>query len=314
MKILVTGSSGFIGTNLVQYLLEYGNEVVGIDIKMPKKNYEHDDNFDFIHCDIQDAEKLKSINDHFSNNFDIVFNLACPASPPKYQANPLNTIHTNLAVENICYIFSNSQIIHASTSEVYGDPQVSVQCENYLGNVNNLGPRACYDEGKRMAETILYEFWNERRLKYPPVIARIFNTYGPWMDSDDGRVVSNFINQALNNKNITIYGTGQQTRSFCYIDDLIDAFDLIMQKPFNDLVVMNLGNHETYSMKELAEKILENIDSDSEIVYEDLPIDDPKQRIPNTSRAERLLDWSPSVSLNTGLKETIEYFVMLDRE
>lgn len=312
MRILVTGSSGFIGTNLVNYLLAHGHKVIGVDIKLPKKNIKYN-NFSFYHCDIQDFEKLLSIRNLFSDEFDVVFNLACPASPPKYQANPLNTIYTNLAIDNICTVFHKSQIIHASTSEVYGDPQVSVQCENYLGNVNNLGPRACYDEGKRMAETILYEFWNERKLKYPPVITRIFNTYGPWMDSDDGRVVSNFINQALNNKDITIYGTGQQTRSFCYIEDLIDAFSLIMQKPFNDLVVMNLGNHETYSMKELAEKVLKNIDSDSKIVYEELPVDDPKQRIPNTSRAEKLLNWHPFTTLDVGLGHTIEYFVMLDR-
>lgn len=308
-NVVVTGSSGFIGTNLVHALIESGENVIGIDnLSSGSNNTEDSENFKFIECDIHDFTKLKVATELYTDNVDFVFNLACPASPPKYQAQPLDTIHTNLAVENLCKLFPNAQIIHASTSEVYGDPEIQIQDESYLGNVNTLGPRACYDEGKRLAETILYEYWAQEKLVHPPVITRIFNTYGEYMNPDDGRVISNFINQALNNQDITIYGYGQQTRSFCYIVDMIDALMRIMNTKFDEITVMNLGNPETYNMNELAEKVLGHIDSESDICYTDLPENDPKRRIPDITRANEILGWFPIINLDEGLKNTINYF------
>jgi len=306
MKILVTGGAGFIGSHLCKFLLEEnGDEVICLDnfFTGKKKNIENlikNPNFKVISHDI--INPLKPIG-----NVNQVYNLACPASPIHYQFDPIETIKTNtLGVINILeFVKSNgASVLQASTSEVYGDPLEHPQKETYKGNVNTIGPRACYDEGKRVAETLFMDY--HRKFKLPIRIARIFNTYGPNMDGDDGRVISNFIMQSLENKPITIYGNGDQTRSFCYVDNLIKGLYKVMNS--NHMLPINLGNPKEYTILELAKKIIKLTGSKSEIIYKDLPEDDPIRRKPDISLAKDLLDWNPMINLEEGLKKTIEYF------
>ena len=306
-KIVISGAAGFIGTNLCLKLLEndnnfifgYDNLNTGTLNNIKKlKNFK---NFKFDNIDIS-KQKI-----NLDLPVDYIINLACPASPIHYQADPVSTLMTNVAgTHNLLQLSSelNSTFIQASTSEIYGDPEESPQSESYFGNVNSFGPRSCYDEGKRAAESLCYDFINE--YKCDVRIMRIFNTYGEYMRFDDGRVVSNFINQALNGDNITIYGDGKQTRSFCYIEDLINGIIKLMNKKLN--IPVNLGNPIEFNMLELANVILRLTGSKSKICFKDLPTDDPKQRKPNISLAKKILNWEPKINLEEGLKNTISYF------
>ena len=302
MKILVTGAAGFLAAHLVPKLLKSGHQVIGIDDLSTgtRNNLPDHRHFIFHHKDIRNCKIPK---------VDVIYNLASPASPVHYQVNPIKTFETNVlgvmailksAAEN------DSIVIQASTSEVYGDPLVNPQSENYWGNVNTIGPRSCYDESKRASETICFDYI--RQYNVDVRIARIFNTYGPNMAINDGRVVSNFIVQAKMNQPLTIYGNGRQTRSLCYVTDLIQAlFELMMNRTKLDIPI-NLGNPQEISMNDLANKIIHMSNSSSKIVYMDLPIDDPKQRQPDISRARKLLNWEPKITLEEGLLETIRYF------
>ena len=304
MKILVTGAAGFLGSTLSEKLLNDGYKVVAVDnmVTGNKKNIQKllkYDNFKFINHDII---KYKNFN------VDAIFNLACPASPPLYQKNPIHTIKTNvIGASNLLELASKKKIriLQASTSEIYGDPKVSPQTEEYWGNVNPIGIRSCYDEGKRTAETLFMDFHRQNNLDIR--IARIFNTYGPNMLVNDGRVVSNFITQALTNENITIYGDGNQIRSFCYVDDLISGLLSLFfkEKVYNPI---NLGNPEPITMNNLALEIIELTNSKSKVVYMPLPSDDPVNRIPDISTAKKLLQWQPIVNRKTGLMKTVSYF------
>ena len=304
MKYLVTGGAGFIGSNLCRRLLGDGNSVACLDDLSTGKyrNIEDlikDSNFEFFNHDLTKP--------FFPDKIDAIFNLACPASPVHYQYNPIRTLKMGtLAMYNVLGMAARLDIpiLQASTSEIYGDPSVHPQTETYLGNVNPIGPRACYDEGKRVAEAlcIAYENYNNVDIR----IARIFNTYGPYMDPNDGRVVSNFINQALTNKPITVYGDGSQTRSFCYVSDLVDGLIRLMNSNYNRPV--NLGNPDEYDMLQFAKLIKEKTSSTSEILFYDLPIDDPKQRCPDISLAQEVLDWAPLITLDEGLKNTIKWY------
>lgn len=302
--ILVTGAAGFLGSHLSEKLLKKGHKVIGIDnlSSGSSKNLENiitQENFHFIEHDITDYIDIKC---------DQIYNLACPASPVQYQNNPISTLKTNvigtynlleLAVRN------NAKIFQASTSEVYGDPLEHPQRESYWGNVNPIGIRSCYDEGKRCAETLFFDYQREHKIQIR--VGRIFNTYGPKMQLEDGRVVSNFIVQALAGKSLTVYGAGNQTRSFCFVDDLIRGFILLMEQDKLSGPV-NLGNPIEFSMIELAEKVIKLTSSTSEIIFEELPQDDPKMRRPDIDLAFQELGWSPSISLDEGLGKTIEYF------
>jgi UDP-glucuronate decarboxylase len=304
-KILVTGGAGFLGSHLCERLLNDGHEVICIDnfFTGNKRNIVHlMDNpyFEVIRHDITMP---------FFIEVDEIYNLACPASPIQYQFNPIKTIKTSVAGSiNMLGLAKRikAKILQASTSEVYGDPQVHPQTEDYWGHVNPVGPRACYDEGKRCAETLFvsYKEQNGVRIK----IARIFNTYGPRMDPQDGRVVSNFINQALEGKDITIFGTGKQSRSFCYVDDLIEGLIRLMNTDDSFTGPVNLGNPVEMNMLDLSDMVKELSGSDSKICYKDLPQDDPLQRQPNISLAKQALDWEPKTNVREGLKKTIEYF------
>ncbi len=266
------------------------------------RDLESNPNFKIVSHDITDP-LIGKISEHV----DEIYNLACPASPIHYQFDPIETIKANtVGVVNVLEFarVNGAKILQASTSEIYGDPEVHPQVESYKGNVNTIGPRACYDEGKRVAETLFMDY--HRKYNLDIRIVRIFNTYGTNMARDDGRVVSNFIIQALNNKPITIYGDGNQTRSFCYVSDLVEGLYLTMNS--NEIMPINLGNPDEFTIKELAEKVIKIIGSSSEIVYRELPIDDPKQRQPDIGRAKTVLNWSPKVNLNDGLKITIPYF------
>jgi UDP-glucuronate decarboxylase len=308
-EVLVTGGAGFIGSHLCEKLLQEGNKVYCLDdfSTGQRKNIEKflvEKNFTLIEQNLCDDIK------HEFKNLSTIFNFACPASPVHYQRIPMQTLKVcTLGVFNIVDLAEkyNSKIIHSSTSEVYGDPKEHPQSENYWGNVNSYGPRACYDEGKRCAEAILYE--SSKKTKLDIRILRIFNTYGPNMAIDDGRVVSNFIVQALKNEDITIHGQGKQTRSFQYISDLLEGISLlsshktIIDKP------INFGNPNEMTIKELAENILKLIpNSKSKIVYTEKNIDDPQRRLPDINKAKSILNWEPKNSLNEGLKDTIEYF------
>ena len=302
-KILITGAAGFIGSHLTQRLLDDGFLVVGLDnlstghLKNIKEFLEND-NFEFIEHNVQEPIDAK---------VDAIYNLACPASPIHYQKDPVDTMKTNiLGAIHVLELAKKYQIpvLQASTSEVYGDPEVSPQSEDYLGHVNMTGPRACYDEGKRAAETLFFDY--HRKYGVDIKVVRIFNTYGPKLDPLDGRVVSNFIVQALNNEPITIYGDGHQTRSFCYVDDLVDG--LIAMMSSKEIGPVNLGNPIETTVKELAQKIIELTKSSSKIRFMELPIDDPKIRRPDISKANQLLGFNPKVSLEKGLLKTIEYF------
>jgi UDP-glucuronate decarboxylase len=304
-NILITGGAGFIGSNLCEKLLNDGNKIICVDNLMTgnMKNIEHllnNNNFTFInHNIITYLEINEDINE--------IYNLACPASPPKYQINPVETLKINfLGVLNLLELarVKNAKILQSSTSEIYGEPEITPQHENYRGNVNTIGIRSCYDEGKRVAETLMMDYHNQYKVDIR--IARIFNTYGIKMDKYDGRVVSNFINQSLNNEDITIYGKGEQTRSFCYIDDLIDGLIKLMNSDY--IYPINLGNPYEISMIQLSSNILDLTKSKSKIIYKDLPMDDPTNRKPDITKAINILNWKPQYDLENGLLKTIEYF------
>ena len=302
--ILVTGGAGFIGSHLCEKLLQQGNYVICLDnlFTGSKKNIEHllnNKNFEFIRHDITEEIKLE-VNQ--------IYNLACPASPVHYQFNPIKTIKTSvLGITNMLGLAKRvkARILQASTSEVYGDPLMHPQKEEYWGNVNPIGIRSCYDEGKRVAETLMMDY--HRQNNVDTRIIRIFNTYGPRMSENDGRVVSNFIVQALKGKDITIYGDGLQTRSFCYVDDLVKGMISLMEKE-NYFEPVNVGNDGEFTIKELAEQVIELTKSKSKIIYKDLPSDDPTKRKPDLTRAKKELGYEPTIKLKDGLIKTIEYF------
>lgn len=302
---MVTGGAGFLGSHLVDRLIGEGRKVVCIDNLNSGKlgnlaHLERHERLSFIEADIADGLEVGPA--------DEIFNLACPASPPAYQADPVDTMRTNvLGTMNVLEWArrNDARVFQASTSEVYGDPLVHPQSEAYLGNVNPVGPRACYDEGKRAAETLCFDY---RRMYGVDVrVARIFNTYGPRMDRKDGRVVSNFVSQALANVPITIYGDGSQTRSFCYCDDLVDGFMKLMRLDAPLSGPVNLGNPDEFTIAALAELVVEMTGSKSDIVYHDLPVDDPARRCPDIAIAERKLGWRPRVDLRQGLTQTIAF-------
>jgi UDP-glucuronate decarboxylase len=302
-KILVTGGAGFIGSHLCERLVKQEHHVLCVDnyFTGSKKNIQHllnYKNFEVIRQDVCFPLYVE---------VDEIYNLACPASPVHYQHDPIQTMKTSvLGAYNMLGLAkrTGAKILQASTSEVYGDPQIHPQIESYWGNVNPLGPRSCYDEGKRAAETLFMDYYKIHNVKSK--IVRIFNTYGPNMAKDDGRVVSNFINQALNNEDITIYGNGSQTRSFQYIDDLVQGLTKMMDS--NIVGPVNLGNPNEFTMLELAKKVIQMTESKSKIVFWELPEDDPKQRQPDITLAKKQLLWEPKIELEEGLKNTIEYF------
>jgi len=302
-KILITGGAGFIGSHLCERLLNEGNEVICLDnfFTGSKDNVKHllsNPYFEVIRHDIEEPILLE---------VDEIYNLASPASPIHYQKDPVKTVKTNvMGAINVLEIAKNTgaKILQASTSEVYGDPQIHPQVEEYRGNVNPIGPRACYDEGKRCAETLFFDYHREYGVDIR--VVRIFNTYGPRMALNDGRVISNFIVQALQNKDITIYGDGTQTRSFCYVDDLVDGMIKMMNSNLTGPI--NIGNPEEYSILDIAKKIIELTNSKSKIVFKELPQDDPKQRQPDITKAKKYLNWEPKIDLQKGLIKTIEYF------
>lgn len=304
MKVLVTGGAGFIGSHLCEELLKAGQEVICLDnfFTGSKANIAHllgNNNFELVRHDIIQPILLE---------VDQIYNLACPASPIHYQYNPVKTTKTSvMGTINMLGLAKrvNARILQASTSEVYGDPKVHPQKEDYWGNVNCIGPRSCYDEGKRVAETLMMDYYRQSNVDIR--IVRIFNTYGPKMAEHDGRVVSNFITQALNNEDITIYGKGTQTRSFCYVDDLVNGLIKMMNR--DDFIgPVNLGNPGEFTMLELAEEIIRQTGSKSTLKYEPLPEDDPTQRQPDISLAKSKLNWQPTIVLNEGLEKTIQYF------
>jgi len=304
-RILVTGGAGFLGSHLTQRLLDEGNEVIVVDnlFTGSKKNiapFRNHPNFEFI---------LHDVTFPLYVEVDEIYNLACPASPVHYQRNPTQTTKTSVhGAINMLGLAkrTGAKILQASTSEVYGDPEVHPQPESYWGKVNPIGIRACYDEGKRVAETLFFDYWRQYDLQIK--VVRIFNTYGPRMDKNDGRVVSNFIVQALRGEDITIYGDGSQSRSFCYVDDLVRGLISMMETDSHIVGPMNLGNPVEFTMLELAELVLKYTKSESNLVFQALPQDDPKQRKPNISYAQEQLDWEPSVFLDEGLQKTIAYF------
>jgi len=305
MRVLVTGGAGFLGSHLCDRLIEQGHDVICLDnyFTGSKKNIEHltsNPRFELIRHDVTEPILLE---------VDRIYNLACPASPVHYQYNPVKTIKTSiLGAVNMLGLAKRvrARILQASTSEVYGDPSVHPQVEEYWGNVNPIGIRSCYDEGKRVAETLFMDY--HRQNNVDTRIVRIFNTYGPRMHPNDGRVVSNFIVQALQGKDITVYGDGQQTRSFCFVSDLVEAILRTMEQNEYTLPI-NIGNPGEFTILELAEKIIKLTGSKSKIIKEPLPADDPKQRKPDISKAKKFLNWEPSVNLEEGLKKTIEYFL-----
>ena len=309
MRYLITGSAGFIGTNLSKFLLELGEFVIGIDnydsgtVENTNMLLEKYTNFTFIEKDICDIT-----SDTFEK-IDVVINLACPASPPFYQSNPIHTTETCIiGVLNMLRLAQrhNAIFVQSSTSEVYGDPKESPQVETYRGNVNTVGIRSCYDEGKRCAESIIMDFHRIYGLKVK--IMRIFNTYGPYMRVDDGRVISNFINQALSGEDITVYGDGSQTRSYQYVDDLIYAINKLVKTPDEVTGPVNIGNPGEITVLETAERIKDLMNYDGKIVFKKLPSDDPMRRMPDITLAKKLLDWEPKVSVDEGFRKTIEYF------
>ena len=304
-KILVTGGAGFLGSHLIDRLIERGDSIVCLDnlYTGSKKNiskYLNNPKFEFILHDIVNPINL---------DIEEIYNLACPASPPHYQFDPVHTSKTSIfGAINMLELAreKNIKIFQASTSEVYGDPEMHPQHEDYWGHVNPIGLRSCYDEGKRCAETLFFDYKRQYDVKIK--VARIFNTYGPRMDPNDGRVVSNIIMQALKNEPITLFGDGSQTRSFCYVDDLIEAFLRIMDKDENFTGPINIGNPNEFSINELAEKIINLTNSKSEITFQNLPSDDPKQRNPNIELAKKEINWEPKIQLEDGLKKTISFF------
>ena len=304
-RILVTGGAGFLGSHLCEKLVNENNEVICLDnyytgSKNNISNLLDNENFELLRHDICFPLYVE---------VDEIYNLACPASPIHYQYDPVQTTKTSVHGSiNMLGLAKrqNAKIFQASTSEVYGDPEIHPQNESYWGRVNPIGPRSCYDEGKRCAETLFFDYYRQHNLKIR--IARIFNTYGPRMHPNDGRVVSNFIIQALKNRDITIYGNGKQTRSFCFVNDLINAILLIMNSNNDFTGPINIGNPNEFTIQELAEKIVELTNSKSQIVYKPLPEDDPKQRKPDISLAKEKINWEPTTGLTDGLKKTINYF------
>jgi UDP-glucuronate decarboxylase len=321
MNIIVFGGAGFIGTNLIKRLLDENHKVLSVDNLFTGQLenallFNENENYSFIRGDITDESFMEVILDISLKKLfgempiiDEIYNLACPASPPKYQIDPFYTLYTSISVDGIAKMALkyNAKLLHTSTSEVYGDPEIHPQTEEYRGCVNTMGPRSCYDEGKRIAETFLYEHISKNKLKCK--IVRIFNTYGPYMDPNDGRVVSNFICQALKNEDITVYGNENKTRSFQYIDDLIDGILLFMRNTSDDFCgPLNIGNPDEFTLKELYELVLDNIDTKSTVVYKDEMKDDPKKRRPDITLAKEKLNWEPKIKLNEGLLKTINYF------
>ena len=304
-RILVTGGAGFLGSHLCDRLLSEGREVVCVDnyFTGSKANVKHlldNPNFELIRHDVTFPLYIE---------VDEIYNLACPASPIHYQHDPVQTIKTSVhGAINMLGLAKRigAKIFQASTSEVYGDPEIHPQDESYWGRVNPVGIRSCYDEGKRCAETLFFDYHRQHKLNIK--VARIFNTYGPRMHPNDGRVVSNFIVQALQNEDITIYGDGAQSRSFCFVDDMVDGFLLFMETDDEFKGPLNMGNPNEFTIQELAEKVIDLTGSNSKIIYKTLPEDDPKQRQPNIDLAKEKLNWSPEVELTNGLELTIDYF------
>jgi len=305
MRILLTGAAGFLGSNITNRLLSEGHQVIGLDDfstgnKTNLSNAFSDPNFEFIEWDVRKPYKC---------DIDTILNFACPASPKHYQSDPVRTIETNfLGIINLLHLAkeSGAKLIQASTSEVYGDPAISPQPESYWGNVNPIGIRSCYDEGKRAAETLCFDY--KRQYSLDVRVIRIFNTYGPMMSVGDGRVVSNFIVQALRGEPLTIYGDGSQTRSFCFVSDLVEGIYRITQLHQSIDTPVNLGNPVEFSMLELAQTVLKITNSDSKIIFESLPQDDPRQRKPDVTLAKAIIDWNPIVSLEDGVKLTSDFF------
>ena len=303
--VLVTGGAGFLGSHLCDRLIADGHDVICLDnfYTGTKQNIEHllgHSRFELIRHDVTFPIYLE---------VDQIYNLACPASPVHYQHDPVATTKTSVhGAINMLGLAKRlkARIFQASTSEVYGDPSIHPQTEDYWGNVNPIGPRSCYDEGKRCAETLFFDYWRQHKLEIK--VARIFNTYGPRMHPNDGRVVSNFVVQALRGEPITIYGDGGQTRSFCYVDDLIEGFVRLMNSPAELTGPVNLGNPVEFTIRQLAEKVIELTGARSTLVTMPLPVDDPRQRQPNIRLAKEHLDWQPGIQLEAGLKRTIEYF------
>lgn len=304
-RILITGGAGFIGSHLCEYLLQEGNEVICLDnyFSGDKQNIRH-----LLNNPYFEAIRWNVIHPYYIE-CDEIYNLACPASPIYYQKDPTQTLNTSIiGTINAVKLARKLKVklLQASTSEVYGDPTIHPQVESYWGNVNPIGIRACYDEGKRAGETVCMDY--HRQFNVDIKIARIFNTYGPRMRKDDGRVVSNFIVQALNGEDITVYGDGSQTRSFQYVDDLVDGLVKLMETGSDFHGPVNIGNPGEFTIKELAEKVIELTGTKSKIVYKDLPSDDPTQRQPNITLAKEKLQWEPKVDLYNGLVKTIRYF------
>ena len=310
MPTLVTGGAGFLGSHLCERLVKKGEEVICLDnfFTGRRKNVAHlldYKNFELMRHDVVDPFKVE---------VDRIYNLACPASPIHYQYNPIKTVKTSVMGAINCLGLAKrvgARILQASTSEIYGDPEVHPQPESYRGNVNPIGLRSCYDEGKRCAETLFFDYYRENKVDIR--VIRIFNTYGPKMRPDDGRVVSNFIVQAIRGEDLTLYGDGSQTRSFCYVDDLIDGMMGVMEQE-ESVGPVNLGNPTEFTIRQLAEAVLGRIVTTSKITQEPLPADDPTQRKPDISLAQKLLSWNPSVELTAGLDRTIPYFREIIKE
>ncbi|WP_018185253.1 UDP-glucuronic acid decarboxylase family protein [Kaistia granuli] len=304
-RILVTGGAGFLGSHLCDRLLARGDEVLCVDnfFTGSRRNIEHligHKRFELMRHDVTFPLYVE---------VDEIYNLACPASPVHYQHDPVAT--TKVSVHGAINMLGlakrvKAKILQASTSEVYGDPSVHPQTEDYWGNVNPIGIRSCYDEGKRCAETLFFDYWRQHKLRIK--VMRIFNTYGPRMHPNDGRVVSNFIVQALRGEDITIYGEGGQTRSFCYVDDLLDGMVRLMETPDEVTGPVNIGNPNEFTIRQLAERVIALTGSSSKLVFQPLPSDDPRQRQPDITLAGRLLDWKPTIELDEGLRHTIAYF------
>jgi UDP-glucuronate decarboxylase len=304
MKTLVTGGAGFLGSHICERLLDQGHEVICLDnfFTGSKQNVAHLQdyaNFELLRHDVIDPFKVE---------VDRIYNMACPASPVHYQYNPIKTVKTSVMGAINCLGLAKrvgARILQASTSEVYGDPEIHPQPESYRGNVNPIGTRACYDEGKRCAETLFFDYHRENQVDIR--VVRIFNTYGPRMSPDDGRVVSNFIVQALKGEDLTIYGDGSQTRSFCFVDDLVEAILRTMEQE-ETVGPINIGNPVEFTIRELAEQVLKQVGSSSKLVEMPLPSDDPTQRKPDISLARKVLGWEPKVQLADGLELAIPYF------
>lgn len=305
MKVLLTGGAGFIGSHLTESLLKDGHEVTVID------NYcsSQESNIEFLKNNEELNVKEKDVLDDlkFDRSFDYILHFASRASPENYRKHPIHTLRTNS--EGTLKMLElagrhDAKFMYASTSEIYGNPKVHPQTEDYNGNVNTTGPRSCYDEGKRFGEAAIKSYDMKYNIDYR--IIRIFNTYGPRLRKEDGRVISNFINQAINDEPLTVYGDGKQTRSFCYIEDLVDGIKKAMESEKGE--IFNLGNPDEYTILELAEKVQKTVDTKSEIVHQELPEDDPERRKPDISKARKRLDWAPKVGLEKGLKKTAEYY------